>query len=163
MPTLEAVLARCPGTRVIIEMKHGTAALARAVVAVVRRMGAERDVCLGSFQQEALDAARVLAPEMATSASEPEARWTLHRSWLRWPFVSARSYVAFQVPERAGRLRVVSPTFVRQAHREGQVVQVWVVDGEADAQRLLTWGVDGLISDRPDLTVPARDRWMARP
>lgn len=163
VPTLEAVLARCQGTRVIIEMKHGTAALARAVVAVVRRMGAERDVCLGSFQQEALDAARVLAPEMATSASEPEARWTLHRSWLRWPFVSARSYVAFQVPERAGRLRVVSPTFVRQAHREGQVVQVWVVDGEADAQRLLTWGVDGLISDRPDLTVPARDRWMARP
>jgi glycerophosphoryl diester phosphodiesterase len=163
VPTLEAVLERCPRTRIIIEMKYGTAALARAVVAVVRRMGAERRVCLGSFQQEALDAARALAPEMATSASEPEARWTLHRSWLRWPFVSERSYVAFQVPERAGRLRVVSPAFVRQAHREGQVVQVWVVDGEADAQRLLAWGVDGLISDRPDLTVPARDRWMARP
>jgi glycerophosphoryl diester phosphodiesterase len=163
VPTLEAVLERCAGTRVIIEMKYGTAALARAVVAVVRRMGADRHVCLGSFQQEALDAARALAPEMATSASEPETRWTLHRSWLRWPFVSERSYVAFQVPERAGRLRVVSPAFVRQAHREGQVVQVWVVDGEADARRLLAWGVDGLISDRPDLTVPARNRWLAWP
>jgi glycerophosphoryl diester phosphodiesterase len=28
------------------------------------------------------------------------------------------------------------------------------VDTEADARRLLDWGVDGLISDRPDLLVP---------
>ena len=116
-----------------LEMKHGTAALARAVVAVVRRLAAEARVCLGSFQQDALDTVRAIAPEIATSASEPEARWTLHRSWVRWPLVGARPYQAFQVPERAGRLRVVSPGFVRQAHREGQVVQVWVVDREADA------------------------------
>lgn len=161
VPTLAAALERCPDARIIIEMKYGTAALARAVVDVVRRMGASGRVCLGSFQQEALDAARLLAPEVATSASQPEARWTLHRSWLGWRFVSPRRYVAFQVPERAGRLRVVSPGFIRQAHREGQVVQVWVVDQEADADRLLTWGVDGLISDRPDITVPARDRWLA--
>jgi glycerophosphoryl diester phosphodiesterase len=162
VPTLEAVLERCPGARVIIEMKYGTAALARAVLGVVRRTGAGGRVCLGSFQQEALDAARQIAPEVATSASQPEARWTLHRSWLGWPFISARPYVAFQVPERAGRLRVASPGFIRQAHREGQVVQVWVVDTEADATRLLDWGVDGLISDRPDVTVPARDRWVGR-
>lgn len=162
IPTLEAVLARWTNARLIVEMKYGTAALARAVVDVVRRVGAERRVCLGSFQQEALDAVRVLAPGVATSASEPEARWTLHRSWLRWPFIWRRPYVAFQVPERSGRLRVVSPAFVRQVHREGQVVQVWVVDSEADTARLLNWGVDGLISDRPDVVVPARDRWAGR-
>jgi glycerophosphoryl diester phosphodiesterase len=161
VPALESVFERHLGTRVIIEMKHGTAALARAVVALVRRMNAASNVCLGSFQQEALDAARTLAPEIATSASEPEARWTLHRSWVRWPWVPGRPYVAFQVPERAGRLRVVSPAFVRQAHREGQRVQVWVVDSEADAERLLNWGVDGLISDRPDVTVAVRNRWVA--
>jgi glycerophosphoryl diester phosphodiesterase len=161
VPTLESVFERHPDTRMIIEMKYGTAALARAVVAIVRRMNAPSRVCLGSFQQEALDTARALAPEVATSASEPEARWTLHRSWIRWPWMPGRPYVAFQVPERAGRLRVVSPAFVRQAHREGQRVQVWVVDSEADSMRLLSWGVDGLISDRPDLVVPARDKWAS--
>jgi glycerophosphoryl diester phosphodiesterase len=161
VPTLEAVLDRFAGARIIIEMKYGTAALARAVVDVVRRLRAEARVCLGSFQQEALDASRALAPEIATSASQPEARRTLHRSWVRWPFVTRRPYIAFQVPERAGRLRVVSPAFLHQAHREGQVVQVWVVDTAADAARLLAWGADGLISDRPDLTVPARNRWSA--
>jgi len=33
-------------------------------------------------------------------------------------------------------------------------VQVWTVDAEADARRLLEWGVDALISDRPDILVP---------
>jgi glycerophosphoryl diester phosphodiesterase len=31
---------------------------------------------------------------------------------------------------------------------------VWTVDSEADARRLLGWGVDALISDRPDIIVP---------
>ena len=66
---------------------------------------------------------------------------------------SARPYVAFQVPENAGRMRVVSPAFVRQVHHEGQVMQVWVVNERADIERLLDWGVDGIISDRPDIAV----------
>jgi glycerophosphoryl diester phosphodiesterase len=161
VPTLEAVLARWAAARVIVEMKNGTAALGAAVVAVVRRVGAQPRVCLGSYQQEALDAVRALAPEMATSASQLEAKRTLQRSWVRWPFCTSRPYVAFQVPEWSGRTRVVSRAFVRQVHREGQVVQVWVVNDEVDARRLLDLGVDGLISDRPDLMVPLRDRWVA--
>lgn len=161
IPTLAAVLARWPDARIIIEMKYGTAALGRAVVDVVRRMRAEHRVCLGSFQQEALDAARSAAPEIVTSASQLEARRTLHRAWVRWPFSRPRPFAAYQVPERVGRLRVVSPAFIAQAHRGGQVVQVWVVDSESDARRLLDWGVDGLISDRPDIVVPLRNRWLA--
>jgi glycerophosphoryl diester phosphodiesterase len=164
VPALESVLERHPTARVIIEMKYGTPALARAVIAVVRRLHAESRVCLGSFQQQALDTARAIAPEIATSASQPEARWALHRSWVRWPWMPGRPYIAFQVPEWAGRLRVVSPAFVRQAHQEGQVVQVWVVNELADVRRLLDWGIDGLITDRPDLVVRTRDEWLsARP
>jgi glycerophosphoryl diester phosphodiesterase len=33
-------------------------------------------------------------------------------------------------------------------------VQVWTVDTVADARRLLAWGVDALITDRPDIIVP---------
>jgi glycerophosphoryl diester phosphodiesterase len=58
------------------------------------------------------------------------------------------------VPEWSGRTRVVSPRFVDAAHRAGLGVQVWTVDREADARRLLAWGVDALITDRPDIIVP---------
>jgi glycerophosphoryl diester phosphodiesterase len=156
VPTLEQVLASFPDVRVIIEMKEGEPALARAVAAVVRRTNAVDRVCVGSFYKRGLAVLRAEHPEIATSASENEVRWTLYRAWCRWPLGSRRPYCAFQVPEIAGRLRVVSPSFVAQAHRDGARVDVWVVDGPADITRLFRWGVDGVITDRPDVAVGLR-------
>ena len=59
-------------------------------------------------------------------------------------------------------MRVVSRNFLRHVHREGHAVQVWVVNRREDVQRLLDWGVDGIISDVPDLAVAARDTWADR-
>jgi len=64
------------------------------------------------------------------------------------------AYAGFQVPEFAGSTRVVSKRFVDYAHGRGLGVQVWTVDREDDARRLLAWGVDGLITDRPDIIIP---------
>lgn len=158
VPRLETVLTEFREVRVIIEMKQGEPALARAVADVLRRTNAVDRVCVGSFYRRGLAVLRAEHPAIATSASENEARWTLYRSWCRWPFGAARPYCAFQVPEHAGRLRVVSPAFVAQAHRDGARVDVWVVDAPEDMRRLFSWGVDGVITDRPDVAVPiARD------
>ena len=162
IPRLDTVLARFPGARIIIEMKGGQPELARAVAREVRRATAVDRVCVGSFYQASVAILRAEAPEIVTSASQPEARWTLHRSWVRWPWLGPRPYVAFQVPEFTGRMRVVSRAFVRQVHREGQVLQVWVVNDDADIIRLLDWGVDGVISDRPDVAVPTTAAWYKK-
>ena len=153
VPPLVDVLRRHRDLRVIIELKLNAEALARAVVAVVRSVDAVERVCLGSFGTRVLRAARRLAPAIATSASREEVRWALYRSWCRWP-VSGVGYAGYQIPEQAGRTRVVSPRFVEYAHDAGLGVQVWTVDAEADARRLTAWGVDGLITDRPDVLVP---------
>ncbi len=63
-------------------------------------------------------------------------------------------YAGYQIPEIAGTTRVVSPRFVADAHRAGLGVQVWTVNSESDAEKLIGWGVDALITDRPDLIVP---------
>jgi glycerophosphoryl diester phosphodiesterase len=153
VPSLAEVLRRHRDCRVIVEMKINSAEFAAAVVEVVRSADAMDRVCLGSFGRRALRAARQLAPALATSAAREEVRWALYRSWCRWP-VRRPPYAGYQVPERAEATRVVSPAFVRHCHAAGLGVQVWTVDTEADARRLLEWGVDGLISDRPDLLVP---------
>jgi glycerophosphoryl diester phosphodiesterase len=57
------------------------------------------------------------------------------------------------VPEIAGNTRVVSPLFVKYAHDAGLRVKVWTVDEVDDIRRLLSWGVDAIISDRPDIAV----------
>ena len=160
VPRLVELLKRHPEARVIIELKGGQPELAYAVAAAVRKTDAVKRVCVGSFYQHSINAIREADPEIVTSASTSEARWTLHRSWVRWPWVSKQPYVAFQVPEFAGRMRVVSPAFVRQVHKQGHVMQVWVVNEPPDIQRLLDWGVDGIISDRPDIAIATRDEWF---
>src|SRR5688572_24999818 len=160
VPRLDEVLARYPGARVIIEMKGGQPELARAVATAIKEAGALDRTCVGSFYQGSIDAIRAEHPDVITSASQEEARWTLHRSWVRWPWIRTRPWVAFQLPEKAGRMRVVSRAFLRHVHREGHAVQVWVVNERADIERLLDWGVDGIISDRPDIAVATRDEWL---
>jgi glycerophosphoryl diester phosphodiesterase len=153
VPALGEVLARYPDARIIVEMKVNDAALARAVVQAVRNAGAVERVCLGAFGYGVLREARALEPRLATSASREEVRWAVYRSWCGWP-VSRVAYDGYQVPEASGRTRVVSERFVAGAHRAGLGVQVWTVDLEEDARRLLDWGVDALITDRPDIMVP---------
>jgi glycerophosphoryl diester phosphodiesterase len=118
-------------------------------------------VWFGGFSTSVLRAVRAAEPEARTSAAREEVRWFLYRSWLGLAPDRA-PYQAFQVPETSGRTRVVSPRFVRAAGAAGIDVQVWTVDRPADMERLLGWGVQGLISDRPDLAAQVMRRWRAR-
>jgi glycerophosphoryl diester phosphodiesterase len=160
VPLAEA-LETHPRSRFIVEVKDEDPALGQAVAEVVRRVGAVARVCVGSFHYPVLRTVRAFAPEITTSASQPEARALLMRSRVAWPRFSPAPFAALQVPEVAGRLRVTSPGFMRQVHREGCVVQVWTVDAPDDVRRLFDWGADGVVTDRPDLAVPARDGWAA--
>jgi glycerophosphoryl diester phosphodiesterase len=160
VPTLDEVLTRYPGRPLIIEMKGEDPALGSAVVECVRRADAGGRVCLGSFSARVLAAARHAGPEVPTSASRDESLRALQRSWL-YLSPGRVPYRALQVPEYAGRIRVASPRFVRAVHRSGCALQVWTVNEVVDMRRLLAYGVDGLISDRPDLAVRVRDAWVA--
>lgn len=153
VPRLEDVLRRYPAAQLIIEMKGDNPELGAAVAGVVRKAGALERALLASFSPGTVRAARAAGADIRTGASTPEARTALWRSWLglapRKP-----AYQGFQLPETAGRLRVVSRRFVRTVTGAGLSVAVWVVNEEADMRRLLDWGVTGLVTDRPDTAVP---------
>jgi glycerophosphoryl diester phosphodiesterase len=153
VPTLAEVLARYRDVRVIVELKVNSEDLARVAVDVVRQANAVDRVCFGSFGRRVLQSVRAIEPAIATSAAREEVRWALYRSRCRWPVMRV-AYGGYQVPELAGRTRVVSERFVRDAHRADLAVQVWTVDTVEAARRLLAWGVDALITDRPDVVVP---------
>ncbi len=161
IPSLRDVLARYSTTGIIIELKEPGHELASAVVDEVRRAGAIERVCLGSFSLTALRAARATAPEVATSGARFEVRMALYRSWVHLS-PGRVPYRAFQVPETSGSTRVVSPRFVKLAHEAGIAVQVWTVDEPEDMRRLLDWGVDGIISDRPDVASQVVRDWVGR-
>jgi len=156
IPTLRDVLRRYAGIPIIVEMKVDAPEMGEALAAEVRAASAVERVCAAGFGARSLRAARHALPEMMTSACQPEVRLALYRSWVRWP-VRRPPYRAYQVPEHVGTTRIVSPRFLRDAHQAGLTVQVWTVDERSDMERLLGWGVDALISNRPDLAVEVRD------
>ncbi|MFL6279872.1 MAG: glycerophosphodiester phosphodiesterase [Vicinamibacterales bacterium] len=160
VPRLRQVLSRYPGVPLIIELKANDPELARRAIEDVHAAGAADRVALGSFGWRVLRAARQLEPRISTGASREEVRLALYRSWLRWP-LGQEAYREFQVPERSGPTRIVSRRFIAHAHRAGITVKVWTVNDPADMRRLLEWGADALISDRPDLAVAAVSAFAA--
>lgn len=160
IPSLRDVLRRYPHVPVIIELKVDGAEMGRAVAGELKAAGAVHRACVAGYGAVSLRAAREALPGLATSACHPEVRMALYRSWARVP-ARRTPYGGYQVPECSGVLRIVSPRFIRHAHDNGRKVEVWTVDERPDMERLLAWGVDGLITNRPDLAVQVRDEFLA--
>jgi glycerophosphoryl diester phosphodiesterase len=58
-------------------------------------------------------------------------------------------------------LEDITKDMVEQAHAEGLRVNVWVVDDEADMLRMLEWGVNGIITDVPEIAGRVVDDWLS--
>ena len=153
IPTLRQVLERHQ-VPLILDLKSSDPELARRTIDELRALRALDRVALGSFYYRVLRAARRYEPGIATGAAQEETRWALYRSWVGWPIRHPR-YREFQVPESSGRTTIVTPRFIRHAHDASLPVKVWTVNDRADIDRLLDWGVDAIISDRPDIAVEA--------
>ena len=156
VPTLRDVLRRYPDIPIIIEMKVDSVAMGETLAHEIRQAAAAERVCAAGFGVRSMAAVRAALPEMASSATHMEVRMALYRSWIGWP-ARRVAYGGFQVPETAQGHRIVSPRFVRHAHDRALKVQVWTVDEEADMRRLLDWGVDALITNRPEAAVRVRN------
>lgn len=157
IPRLAQVLAALPGTRITIELKSA-AAVAPTLAAVAAADAWDR-VCLGGFDQSWLDAARRGGgTRLCTSMARRDGLALRVRAWLdalpgplsALPSLPLAGDVA-HVPVTAGPLRIVDAAFLRTAHARGREVHVWTVDRPAQMRLLLDLGVDGLLTDRPDL------------
>jgi glycerophosphoryl diester phosphodiesterase len=152
VPRLRDVLLRFADRRLVIEVKGTSPALLDAVVADVRETNAIDRVSLGAYAARLMWRARKRETRVATGASYMETRWALYRLWFRRPLGHPR-YEVFHVPEKVGDTRVVSPAFIQAAHAAHVHVYVWTIDAAEDIERLISWGADGIITDRPDVGV----------
>lgn len=162
VPLLSTVLRRYRQAPLIIELKGDDPELGRRTVDEVRSADAVGRVAVGSFFQDALRAVRRYEPRICTGAAREEIRWALYRSYVGWP-LGRPQYRELQVPERSESTTIVSPRFIAHAHRAGLPVNVWTVNERTDMIRLLDWGVNGLITDRPDLAIEVVREWGRSP
>lgn len=146
VPTIDEVLEALPDTPLIVELK--TAAAQQPLWDAIRRHDAEARV-VPAGEHEAFLTRFGEYPGLTSAPAEAVRRfWIMHR--LHLGRVRRPGFPTCQVPETAGGLRVVTPRFVEDLHHHGVQIAVWTVDDVEDMHRLLDWGVDGLITDRPD-------------
>jgi glycerophosphoryl diester phosphodiesterase len=150
IPTLEEVLAAFPEMPLNIDIKPKDASVVTTFYQMLRHFNKLDQVVVGSFHDDQLRRFRALAPQAATAAGVAETRQFFWLNLFYLSLVYRRRATAFQIPEYAGRLHVVTPRFVKGAHAHGLQVHVWTVNEVSDMQRLIAWEVDGIISDYPD-------------
>lgn len=122
----------------------------KPVVELLRRTGQWHRVCLASFSEARLRRLRAVAgPNLLTSMGTTSAIALRLRSVLPLP-VAIRGGLA-QLPVRRYGITVVDRSLVRYAHRRGVEVHAWTVDRAEEMVALLDLGVDGLVTDRPDV------------
>lgn len=150
VPRLTTVLTELPDARLNIDVKSDHALA--PTLQVLREADALDRVCLASFSDARLRRIRALEPSVATSAGPREVATVVlgPTRGIRASVVRA-GVTCLQVPARRGPVPVVTRRFVEHAHDLGLQVHVWTVDDPAQMRSLLRIGVDGIVTDRPDL------------
>lgn len=162
VPRLDTLLDAWPDVRVNIDPKSD--AVVAPLVEVLRRHDAFDRVCVGSFSDARIARVRALSGGRVCTSMGPRATalaWASCRSG-RMAHLGAD---CLQVPVRTRGITLVTPALLRAAHRSGLPVHVWTIDEQAEMERLLDMGVDGLMTDRICTlrdVMQRRDMWLPR-
>lgn len=148
VPTLEWLLTTFPDTSVVLDLKSD--GLAEPLAEIIDELGVHDHLIVGSFSDARLAKFRAITNGRVPISAGP----TLARLWVLASRVGRRAgghAQALQLPTHMRGMRVVDERLVASAHAAGLQVHVWTVNDPREMTRLLDIGVDGLVTDRPDL------------
>jgi glycerophosphoryl diester phosphodiesterase len=162
---LEDLLGAWPDVRFNLDIK--AAGVLAPLVRTVRRLKVADRICLGSFSDARIAAARRLFGPAVCTALGPRGVAALRLSSYspRAAGLVRMEAGCAQVPLQLGGRALVDERFLAAAHARGLQVHVWTVDDPADASRMLDLGVDGIMTDRPAMlreVLEKRGQWIPR-
>lgn len=148
VPTLEWLLTTFPDISVVVEMKRD--GLSVPLGSLIDKLDAHDRLIVGSFSDQRLtEFTDMTGGRVPMSVGAIQARmWLLTSRAGRGVRSDA---AALQLPTHLRGVSVVDEKLITVAHNEGLQVHVWTVNTVTEMNRLLDMGVDGLITDRPDL------------
>lgn len=117
------------------------------VLQLIREYGISDRVFISSFNHESLWLVHQLEPSMATAALYSE------QLWEPWHYVQTFAAVGIHPVHRA-----VTPEVVERCHAVGIAVRPWTIDDPQEGRRLLSYGIDAIITNRPDVMLQVLGR-----
>jgi glycerophosphoryl diester phosphodiesterase len=146
LSTIREVLEALPDARINIEIKDGRAQ--QAVWDAVHDLHAVHRVLIAAGDRNNRSRFRTYPGPVSAGKQDVVAFYALHKAHavrLWTPTVDV-----FQIPEILEGRRVMDRRMVKELQARNVAVHVWTIDDETDLRRLLEWGVDGIVTDRPD-------------
>ena len=158
IPTMEEVFTTFPDMHMTIEIKKTNASMAKPFCELIRKHDMQDKVLIASFHDERLAEFRETCPEVATSSAKNE---TTAFVLLTKPFLGSfysPKFFSLQVPEESSGITVMTPAFVKAAHERNLAVEPWTINDAETMKKFIAWGVDGIITDRPDIMLEVLGR-----
>jgi len=149
--TLKEMFEKFPNSRMNVEIKQVEPSIASAFCNLIRDHKMSDKVLVASFHQQAMDDFRRACPEVATSATQNETTIFFGMNTLFLSAAYTPPTQSLQVPETSGGLQVLTKNFVDGARSRKMETHVWTINKEDDMKRMLSLGVDGIITDYPDV------------
>lgn len=149
--TIDEVFGEVADIPLIIELKNNDLAAARAMCAAIQRAGQQHRVIVSTFHKRVIDEFRRLCPEVTTGASLGDALLFYGAQLLHAERLLRPAYQTMQLPLRYFGLPVIRPRFLRAAHSLGLHISVWTANAPEQMRWLTGLGVDGIVTDRPDI------------
>ena len=151
VPTLEEIFQAFPNYHMTIEIKKAERSMAVPFCDMIRTYGMQDKVLVASFLDERMTEFRQTCPEVATSSARQETTVFVLLSKAFLGRLYSPVFYALQVPEESSGITVMTAQFVRAAHERNLHVEPWTIDDPEQMKTYIDWGVDGIITDRPDL------------
>jgi glycerophosphoryl diester phosphodiesterase len=155
------------------ELTAAPEAFVSALLSTLKRHGVEDRVSVQSFDWRALRLVKEQAPHIPTVALTAQQSWLNNLADARWTDGLMLEDHGGSVPRLVKAIGAatwsphhaeLNQANLAEAQALGLKVVVWTVNDPAMIERLLDWGVDGLISDYPDRVRSAMSkRGMALP
>jgi glycerophosphoryl diester phosphodiesterase len=156
VPTLEDLFQKFPQMRYVIEIKRTQNPIDKPLCDLIREYNMQDKVLIASFHDEAMQNFRKTCPEIATSASRTEVRNFVLLGKVFLSGFIAPQYQSIQPPydpKESMNIPIMTERFIREAHAKNVKVEPWTVDDPELMRQYMEWGVDGIMTDRPDLMI----------
>lgn len=154
VPTLEELFQKFPQMRYVIEIKLTQNPIDKPLCDLIRKRNMQDKVVIASFHDEAMQNFRKTCPEIATSASRGEVTTFVIFGKVFLSGLILPEYQSIQPPydpAESKNIPIMTKRFIREAHTKNIAVEPWTVDDPALMKQYIEWGVDGIMTDRPDL------------
>lgn len=152
IPTLREVFNEFPNQRINIEIKQIEPQIEDGLFGIIKEMDMADKVLVVSEDSKAIKRFRNISKgAIATGASVSEVRRFVIFMRLKMMPLYMPTADAFQIPEYHGDYHLLTEGFIEKAHKKNIKIHAWTVNEKEDMKRLIKMGVDGIITDYPDL------------